>query len=266
MAYEYKKTNYLFNPRSATPFKLSRTKIELFLDCPRCFYMDRRLGVSRPSFPSFTLNNAVDTLLKKEFDIHRANGQPHPLMEKYHIDAVPIAHEKLSQWRENFVGVQHLHAPTNLLIFGAIDDLWQDKSSNYIVVDYKATSTEKEISLEDQWKQAYKRQMEFYQWLLRQNNLKVSSTGYFVFCNGLTDKQAFDGKLEFHLQIIPYAGNDAWVEKAVTEAHQCLISDKIPESSPDCEYCRYIKASHESDQTPPPKEIKYKKIPIFKSE
>jgi len=34
----------LFDPRSDKPFVLSRSKVELFIDCPRCFYLDRGLG------------------------------------------------------------------------------------------------------------------------------------------------------------------------------------------------------------------------------
>ena len=66
----------------------------------------------------------VDLELKQEFDIHRENGDPHPLIEKYGIDARPVPHEDLDKWRHNFTGVQYLHEPTNLLIYGAIDDLW----------------------------------------------------------------------------------------------------------------------------------------------
>ena len=107
--------------------KLSRSKLELFTQCPRCFYLDRRLGVGRVGFPAFTLNSATDTLLKKEFDIHRADQTPHRLMAANNIDAVPFQHEMIDEWRENFKGVQYLHEPTNLLITGAVDDLWMLK-------------------------------------------------------------------------------------------------------------------------------------------
>jgi 2-isopropylmalate synthase len=36
--------------------------------------------------------------------------------------------------------------------------------------------------LDQEWQDSYKRQMDVYQWLLRQNGLKVSNTGYFVYC------------------------------------------------------------------------------------
>lgn len=238
MAKYYQKN--LFDPSAMFPYPISRTKIELFIECPRCFYRDRRLGISRPSMPGFTLNTAVDTLLKKEFDIHRAKGEAHPLMKAYHIDAIPLAHEKLTDWRENFIGITYLHQPTNLTISGALDDIWVNPKKELIVVDYKATSTTQEITLDSEYRQAYKRQLEIYQWLLRQNGFSVSDTGYIVYCNGLTDKVAFDAKLEFHLQIIPYKGSDDWLEHTIKELKKVLLKDSPPSSFPSCKYCQYI--------------------------
>jgi CRISPR/Cas system-associated exonuclease Cas4 (RecB family) len=233
----------MYDPKAEEPFKLSRSKIDLFLQCPRCFYYDRKLGVGRPPGFPFALNSAVDHLLKLEFDIHRSNGTKHPLIEKYGVDAKPVAHEDLDKWRHNFTGIQYLHELTNLLITGAIDDLWINSKGEYIVVDYKATSKDEEITeLNKDWQKGYKRQMEVYQWLLRQNGYKVSNTGYFVYCNGKTDRAAFDGKLEFDITLIAYEGDASWVEKTLINAHKCLSTENMPESDTECDYCNYIKA------------------------
>ncbi len=241
--YTAKRTRNLYDPAKPEPFRVSRSKIELFLECPKCFYLDRRLGVARPPGFPFNLNKAVDTLLKKEFDLLRASGQSHPLIDKYGVDAFPAAHAQLDQWRENFKGVQFLHKPTNLMITGAIDDLWQNSKGEYIVVDYKATSKDEEITVLDQgWQDSYKRQMEVYQWLLRRNNLQVSDTGYFVYCNGKTDLAGFDGRLEFDTTLIAHRGNDSWVEGAIKDLHACLQSGQIPFSGKDCDYCNYRNA------------------------
>src|SRR3989338_10840966 len=203
---------YCYTKWSTEPFKLSRSKIDNFLECPRCFYLDRVLGTSPPPVYPFSLNSAVDHLLKQEFDTHRIGGTQHPLIEKYGVDAKPVAHKDLDMWRDNFKGVQYRHEPTNLYVFGAIDDLWINSKGEYIVVDYKSTSKAEEITaLDKDWQDGYKRQMEVYQWLLRKNGYKVSSTVYFVYCNGKTDRKAFDGKLEFDITLIPYTGNDDWV-------------------------------------------------------
>jgi hypothetical protein len=213
------------------------------MQCPKCFYLDRRLGVGRPPGFPYTLNSAVDTLLKKEFDLLRQNGEAHPLMKKYGVDAIPVKHEMLNQWRNNFKGVQCLHKTTNLLLFGAIDDLWQNPQGEYIIVDYKSTSKNEEIvALDKGWQDAYKRQMEIYQWLMRGNGLTVSNTGYFIYCNGKTDIEKFDGKLEFDMTLIPYLGNDDWVEGVIKEMHRCLNLDTVPDGGEGCDFCAYREA------------------------
>lgn len=233
----------IFDLGSETPFKLSRSKLELFLECPRCFYIDRRRGVGRPTGPPFNLNKAVDALLKKEFDVHRGAGTQHPLLERYGVDARPVAHEDLDIWRENFQGIQHHHVPTNLVITGAIDDLWINSRDEYVVVDYKATSKNEVIDkLNDTWHDQYRRQMEIYQWLLRQNGYRVSPTGYFVYCNAGTDKAAFDGRLEFDINLIAYEGDDNWVEGVVFRAKECLMANELPVSARNCDYCTFVDA------------------------
>ena len=239
--YNPKRQSRLYQSGADKPFRLSRSKIDLFLNCPRCFYLDRRLGTGRPPGFPFNLNSAVDGLLKKEFDIHRAKGEAHPLMEAYGIkDVVPLADDKMDEWRDALRrGITYLHPQTNLLITGGIDDVWVNKKGELIIVDYKATSKQGEVSIDAPWQIAYKRQMEIYQWLFRKNGYKVSSTGYFVYCNGDTDKKAFDAKLEFDIKIIPYKGDDSWVDQAVLDAHKCLNADSLPKPSDDCDYCKY---------------------------
>jgi CRISPR/Cas system-associated exonuclease Cas4 (RecB family) len=187
----------------------------------------------------------VDALLKKEFDIHRAKGTAHPLMKKYKIDAVPFTHENLSEWRHNFTGVSYFDEATNFEIFGAVDDLWIAPSGEIIIVDYKATSKDEEVSLDADWQIGYKRQMEVYQWLFKKNGFKVSPTGYFVYCNGKKDREAFDGKLEFDISVIPYEGDDSWVSETVSEIKKTLDGAKIPGAGKDCDYCAYRKAAAE---------------------
>jgi len=242
--YTANRSRGLYNPNKKEPFKLSRSKIELFFDCPRCFYIDRRLGTGRPNGFPFNLNNAVDHLLKKEFDLHRAEMHTHPLMEKYGIKAIPFAHEKLDEWRENFVGVRALHEKSNILVFGAVDDIWVTPKRELIVVDYKATSKDGRVDLNADWQKSYKRQMEVYQWLLRRNGFKVSNTGYFVYCNGNRDAEAFDAKLEFDISVLPYVGSDSWVDDTLMRIKECLNSDTIPEANPECDHCAYFNARY----------------------
>ncbi len=241
--YTPKRTRNLYDPSSKMPYKLSRSAIELFMECPRCFYIDKRLGTRRPPGFPFSLNSAVDNLLKKEFDALRANKEPHPLLKANGVVGIPAMNDKLDEWRNNFKGVQYKHEKTNLLIYGAIDDVLETPSGEYVLIEFKATSKSEPITgLTADHHEGYKRQVEMYQWLLRKNGYKVSDTAYFFYCNGLRNKKSFDKKLDFEISLIPYKGSDKWIEEAILTAYNCLISDKLPTAGDDCDFCAYRKA------------------------
>lgn len=234
-----------YEPGQSAPFKVSRSKIELFMQCPRCFWLDVRLKIKRPSSPPFNINKAIDELLKKEFDTYRAKKEPHPLMRDNQIKAVPYHHEELDKWRENFVGVVSVHAPTNLHVFGAIDDVWVNDDGELIVVDYKATAKDREVSIDSDWQISYKRQLEVYQWLLRQNGFAVNDTGYFVYTNGRIDLDGFFDKVEFRTKIIPYTGDASWVEPTLLKMKACMEGDMPAVGTAamggECDFCAYAR-------------------------
>lgn len=235
-----------YKPGQKTPFKVSRSKIELFMQCPRCFWLDVRLKISRPSSPPFNINKAIDELFKKEFDSYRSKGKPHPLMTEYALKAVPYQHEDLDKWRHNFTGVVALHEATNLHVFGAIDDVWVNDAGELIVVDYKATAKQADVSIDSEWQISYKRQMEVYQWLLRQNGFAVNDTGYFVYTNGRFDLDGFNDRVEFRTKLIPYTGSDVWVEPTLKKMKACMDKEIMPPVGKaamggPCEFCTYAK-------------------------
>ncbi len=234
-----------YKPGQTTPFKVSRSKIELFMQCRRCFWLDVRLKIKRPEGPPFNINKAIDELFKKEFDTYRKKGEPHPLMTEYKVKAVPFSHDKLDTWRETFVGIQTRHEPTNLLVFGAVDDIWVNEAGELIVVDYKATAKDRDVSINSEWQISYKRQMEVYQWLLRQNGFAVNPTGYFVYTNGRMDLDGFYDKVEFRTKVIPYNGDDSWVEPTLKKMKKCMEGDMplVGKSAMggECEFCAYAR-------------------------
>jgi CRISPR/Cas system-associated exonuclease Cas4 (RecB family) len=239
--YKAQRARNLYCLTDTKPYKLSRSKISDYLKCPRCFYLDRKCGTGKPPSYAYTLNNAVDALLKKEFDQYRAKGLPHPLFIEHGLEAIPFAHENLDDWRMNQRGIQYHHQPTNFNITGSIDDVWINPNNDLIIIaDYKATSTKNEITLNN--RDSYKRQMEIYQWLFRKNGFDVSDTGYFVYCNGDTGHDAFTGVLKFKISLLPYKGTDSWIEDTLHQIKDCLSSNTVPKPSETCEYCQYWEA------------------------
>ncbi|MEO8862854.1 MAG: PD-(D/E)XK nuclease family protein [Candidatus Saccharimonadales bacterium] len=249
----WKERSQPYKPGQTAPFKVSRSKIELFTQCPRCFWLDARLKIKRPNGPPFNINKLIDELFKKEFDVHRAAGTKHPLQEEFNIEAIPYKHDEINTWRENFIGVFTTHELTNLHVFGAVDDVWVNEQGELMVVDYKATSKDKQVTALGPvggWQDSYRRQMEVYQWLLRAKGFKVSNTGYFVYATADTSKKDFKDVIEFRTSVFAYVGSDAWVEPTLVKMKQCMDSDTMPPVGKaamggDCDYCMYARSRTE---------------------
>lgn len=239
----------VFDPSSSQPFKVSRTKIELFLRCPCCFYLSQRLNIKLRDEAHYSLNLALDRLVKDGSDRLRLAQQVNPLALKYGISAVPFDHPNMKDWLFGFKGIEYLHQPTNLVIYGAPDEIWLVDNTELSIVDAKATSSKKESVEQSSFWESYKNQVELYSWLLAKQNLlhPVSSTSYFIYAN-TKPEQNYDNSenlsLEFQLKIIPYNGSTDWIESTLVALKECLMQKTVPMPNKKCWACQYrVKAA-----------------------
>ena len=242
--------NSFYQKDSEQPFTISRSKFSNFIDCPRCFYLDRVKGLKEPSMPGWALNSAVDDLLKKEFDKHRKQKTPHPIMEQYDLNFIPYEHKDLDKWRNSLAGgISYHDQDTNLIIQGGVDDIWYDlDTKNLVVLDYKAQSSKHPVAqesyLESVYHQGYKMQLDFYVHVLRQMGFDVSDDAYFLVCNGEKTPDAFNNQLIFTSKLIKYKTNVEWISGEIKSMKALLDSKEIPERNPCCENCAYIKQAN----------------------
>ena len=228
------------------PFELSRSAVEKYVQCNKCFWMEKVAGIKPPSIPAFLLNTNTDTLLKKDFDQYRGK-EPHPIMVKAGLEhLIPFEHEDMEKWEASihFGSTPNhfntLHRESNILFGGGLDDVWQNKETGELhIVDYKSTAqmgkTPKPLdesflqvpkdSKYPDYKAAYRRQMDMYQLIMRRKGFEVSKIGYFLYVDG--QHNGIDGMIDqedpavawmkFDTAIIPYEGDDSWVEAALME-------------------------------------------------
>jgi hypothetical protein len=229
-------------PGQTSPHKMSRSKIEMFIRCPRCFVLDAKLGIKQPPGIPFTLNVAVDNLMKKEFDSHRAAGTVPEILKQNKTELVPFQHPDLNKWRHNFTGVQHTTSDNHFTIYGAVDDLWVDSNGVIYVVDYKATGRQQAVTElgEGGFYDGYRRQLEIYQWLLRKNGFEVSNTGYWVYVTATQKEDSFNNTLHFESNLVSYEGNSGWIDSKLEEIYLMLNEEVIPGPAEDCDLCKYF--------------------------
>jgi hypothetical protein len=233
----------LYEIGQEAPFRISRSKLENFVKCPRCFVLDRRHKIAAPSGPAFTLNSAVDGLLKKEFDACREQQTVHPELARLGYDFIPYKDERIPEWQNMRKGVVHHDPASNLILYGAIDDLWsRELTEQLFIVDYKTTSKAEPIVEmgDEEWHNAYRRQLDIYNYLLGHNQLEMSDKGYWFYATAKKNADNFEMKLQFEATLIEYTCDTSWIEGALLGAKTALENPVLVEPSSGCSVCVYF--------------------------
>lgn len=217
------------------PIQLSPNSLNLFFECRLCFWLEKRQGIRRPQPFPYSLNAAVDTLLKEEFDYYRARGEAHPLLATQNIQAKLFPNQELlNEWRSNFKGMRYYDQELDATLFGAVDDVLQFDDGKLAPLDYKSTGS--------QIPKIYDRfqlQMDVYTHLLEQLGYQTPRKGYLAFY--VVDKQnGFADRLPFRKEIHVIDTNPSDVHEIFADAVAVLRKDTPPMHSKECEYGKWI--------------------------
>ena len=239
-------------PRVSNTLKISRSGLKLFLDCPRCFWLDLHHKVKRPPGYPFTLSIAVDYLVKKEFDTYREKGTLPPVLKNYGIkDAKLYNGMDLSEWRNNFKGISYFDEDLNAYLYGAVDDVLEFSDGSLGVIDYKSSGA-KEITIYDD----YQKQMDVYNYILKQKGHETYPEALFVFYKVIKEGETgFANALKFTEEVRPVKVNAEWVGPAFENAVELARSETPPASGTSgkdghCDHCHYVEMASQHKMTP----------------
>ena len=232
----------LYSPNQNELFQISRSNIQSFLECPKCFYLQIVRGIKKPSGLPLPINMAIDSILKNEFDHFRQNNTPHPEVEKILSKAIrPYQGDEFVGWRK---GAKIIHDLTNFEILGKFDDVWcnEDKSELYLA-DYKGGAVS--ASRVSELHQSFRNQMDIYFWIAKKIDNRFSNRSFFYYKK--LKKEKFMDEAKFITEIIEYNADDSWVEQTIIDLNSCINSETTPEPSIDCKHCNYISKIREDN-------------------
>ena len=196
----------------------------------------KRPGIDRNTV---LLHNTIDALLKNEFDSYRQQKKAHPIMVKNNIDAIPFAHNLLYVWRNYSAGgISYFDKKNNIRLYGIIDDIWINRNTELIVVDYKTTSQSHMLDETNMWNRINQKQLSFYANLLKRNGYKIHNKAYFLY-NIPLKKTQFNLQLDFEAKIQPFAIDDSWLETTLFDLRNCLNQKELPEPTWNCQHCNF---------------------------
>ena len=249
----------IYSPNQNKDFVVSRSRFDEFMSCCRCFYLKTNKGLMSPSTPGWTLNTLTDTLLKKEFDECRKKQEPHRIMVQNNLNhLVPYKSEiikdkkgndklLLDEWRDSIhYGLKYRFKDTNIILQGGIDDVWfNTKTEELVVVDYKSQHKKNGVSqdtyFDDPYKESYKRQLNYYAYLLKGMGHRVSSDAYLYICNAKEVEEGFHGKMLFDEVLIHHEIKTDYLEEEIQKMIDTINSEEIPEGHASCENCAYAR-------------------------
>ena len=246
-----------FKENNNTPFFVSRSKVDLFLKCPRCFYFVMKYGFREPgSFP-LSLNNLVDACVKNDMDYCRSHDRIHPVFTHSNLDLKPYNPEDFSivqRWRDDmksYIGATYLYEKYNWLLCGIIDDVMINNDEELVIIDFKSTTKHQDLNTFDEvpFSAGLKIQLEWYNWLFLQKGFSVDNTAYLVYYNAVQDKHLQHHEdyslMRFRRSAIPVECELDWIEPTIDEMYECL---KCPEPPKQDHYSFKGKERNKCDQ------------------
>lgn len=220
--------------------RLSPSALGNFRDCPRCFWLGKVHGMTRPRgiFPS--LPGGMDARLKECFDSWRARGGLPPELRGHVPGKLFPDVARLNRWRNWRTGLAA--DVEGVRLSGALDDLlFEPDGEIHHVVDYKTKGSAPRDGDSEKY---YGHQMDCYALLLEANGMRAGPRAFLVyyFPASVIQGGPETSDIRFGVGVKAIDVDPQRARRLTLEAAKCVESAAMPEPSPACEFCPYIES------------------------
>ncbi|HCC22534.1 hypothetical protein A2480_04085 [Candidatus Uhrbacteria bacterium RIFOXYC2_FULL_47_19] len=212
-------------------YRLSPTSLNLFLNCPRCFWLQFNQDIHRPKtfFPS--LPGGMDLVIKDYFDRYRSQNELPPEIDG-RVHGRLVSDQKLMDcWRNWKTGLEVSITELDTILFGALDDCLVD-NQEYLPLDYKTRGFKPEKS--NGMESYYRNQLDCYALLLDTNGFTAGRSGFLIYYYPLSVYG--QGTVKFGVETVEIKVDVKRARKTLERAVACLRGTE-PEAHTRCEYC-----------------------------
>lgn len=218
-------------------YKLSPSRMNLFIECKRCFWLRVNEKVKRPSGPFPSLPSGVDREVKNHFDRFRQRDEVPPEIRDEGLELFEDKGflEKARSWKTE---PKWRDPETGALLRGGVDDLLMD-GDDIVVLDYK---TRGYAPKQDNGAPSYyRRQVNLYNLILRENGYSTADYGLILYF--YPDTINNDGEFVFHTELREIEVDIEKAKKLVRDAVDTL-NGSIPKHDDDCDFCDWNASEH----------------------
>ncbi|MCM8780462.1 MAG: PD-(D/E)XK nuclease family protein [Candidatus Omnitrophica bacterium] len=213
------------NNQPSGMIKLSPSSLNLFLECPRCFWLYINKNIKRPEKPVATITTGLDRVIKGYFESFRDTDKLPPILQGK-LPGKLMRNLPHKGWLE-FVDWQ-----VQAKLGGYLDECLDLGDNFYAALDHKTRGTKPEST-----HPAHQFQMDAYTFLLECNHFSTKRVAYLVYYV----PKIFAGKNTVEFDVIPFElkTDPQHVQKVFYEALE-VLRKPIPAPDRDCEFCQWI--------------------------
>jgi hypothetical protein len=214
---------------------LSKSTLEIFMDCPRCFWLAKVGKLERPRSPMPSVLNAIDASMKAWVELNLL--KPETIVWLGGSTAVPFPDrdvvENYRSWR-SFQAVIQTHN-VKVKAWGELDELLLHPDKTVSPWDFKSKGSAGD---EEYSKKYYQLQADMYHLLLDANGHTCSGFCYFTY---IWPMEFTDKGMQWNHSTHRIA-SDPHRATAVLEAATLCLEGACPPSRDGCTYCAYVSA------------------------
>jgi len=211
-------------------YKLSPSDFAyLYEECKHCYYLKIKYGVIQPSMPMPGVFSALNTRIQGSLVGKKLNVLSPSLPDCQVIS------------QEGFV--ESIPIPdTSCFIKGKYDLLCKNSDGTYTIVDLK-------ISQADVGKiEKYKTQLTAYKFAMENpkssDPIKITKMGLLIFYPDTVAFENESARVDFPPKWLEIPADDLAFVNFIREVDK-LLAGPIPESNPECKWCKYLKENKE---------------------
>lgn len=204
--------------------KLSPSSLNIFLECPRCFWLSINKAIKRPSIPVATITSGLDRVIKEYFDNYRKQNILPPLLEGK-LPGRLIRNFPKNGWLE------FMDKECDAKLGGYLDECLDLGNNFYAPLDHKTRGLRPEGT-----HKAHQFQMDTYTLLLEENKFPTKKIAYLVYY--IPKTITYQKTIEFEVVVSEIQTDPQRAQKTFYQAIS-VLKGNIPLAAKDCEFCRW---------------------------
>jgi CRISPR/Cas system-associated exonuclease Cas4 (RecB family) len=210
--------------RKTEILKLSPSSLNLFLECPRCFWLKVKKELKRPGPPVATIATGLDKVIKEYCHPYRSKG----LLPSFLEGKVP---GKLMHNFPNKGWLEFVDRKIAAKFGGYLDECLELEGNYYAALDYKTRGSKPQET-----HPAHQFQMDAYTFLLEANNFPTQRLAYLVYY--IPKLLTAGSSVEFEIAVYELK-TDPLRAKEIFYQALAVLKGSLPGAAKDCQFCQW---------------------------